>query len=417
MVIANFALVLPYYYAVFADSFLTHPRVSSFLAMVAVFPIDFFHGYFRDQWLVHVSWMVLIVICAFGILLLNKFARAVFIVLNVIHMTVLSYIVILHHGQGSFLDFFFKGYFNMVAAISYVGFLTLPEIREQFNIELEGLRLKIWLERPLNKKPLKSDVNRYESLSVAYVQLGRFEEALDALEKAISVDPGNANLHFQVGMIHIRMNRYPQAARALQESVRLNPIHYEANYNLGSLFMREGSAKEAAEFFLKATHIQPKKEQAYRDLGDAYMSLKRYEDACASFKEAIALSSKDSYSYLRLGVILGQFLNNPQEAFEALRTSVRLDPQCFESQFEFAKASFSMGRFKDAVRGLKEADRLNPENPSVCYYLGLSYAKLNDHHSALRQHALLKERDPALAGELMIMIHTAEHPSIDGKDV
>lgn len=112
VIIANVLLVLPYYYEIFNQSFLTNPRISSFLAMVAVFPIDFFHGYFYSQWIVHVFWMMLIVVCAFGILLLNKFARAVFIVLSVLHMTVLSYIVVLHYGQQSFFEFFFKGYFT-----------------------------------------------------------------------------------------------------------------------------------------------------------------------------------------------------------------------------------------------------------------------------------------------------------------
>ncbi len=407
IIFANAALILPYYYSVFQNSFLTHPRVASFLAMVAIFPIDFFHGYFHSQWLVHVFWMMLIVVCAFGILLLNKFARAVFIILNIIHMTVLSYIVILHYGDDSILEFFFKAYFNMVVAISFIGFLTLPEVREQFNIQLEGLRLKIWLERPLNKKILKSDGKRYESLSVAYVQLGRFEEALDALEKAISVDSVNANLHFQLGMVYIRLDRFQQAIHALQEAVRFNPVHYEANYNLGLLFMREGSVKEAADFFLKSAQIHPKKEQASRDLGDAYISLGRYEEAREAFEKVISISSKDSYSYLRLGMVLDHFLNRPQDAFEALRTSVRLNPQCFESQYEFAKVAFSMGRFKDAVRGFKEADRLSPQNMSVCSHLGLSYAKLKDRDSALRMHAILEEQDSTLAEELLLAIRTS----------
>ncbi len=376
------------------------------LSLAAVFPAELFDTYFSGFWIVPVSWMMVMVLCGFGILFLNKFARAAFIILIICHNVVLGYLVVDKVNHPLFLDYFFKRYFHFVVAVTYIGFLTLYEVRKQFKVDLEGLRLQIFLTRPLQKKLTIADGKRYRDLSVAYMRLERFSDALDALSKALSVDPNNPDLYFRQGLIYLRLKDRQAARGSFQKTVALDPIHYEANYNLGALCMAEGSAREAAEYFLKATHIQPSHSQTYRDLGDAYAAFGEYRAACEAYQWAIKNSWMDSYSYFRWGSILARHLDDPEGALEKLRTAVRLDPQQIEAQIILGETAMALGRFKDAVRAFKTVAVLKGDDAKVVYLLGMAYLKLGDRHSAERVQKMLGSMDEGLAQELLLAIQS-----------
>ena len=83
--------------------------VISLLSVIAVFPATFFFGYLSDAWLWHILWMVVMIIFSIGILRLSQSARKIFIVFNVIHIVVLSFITFASSGTNQFLDYFFYG--------------------------------------------------------------------------------------------------------------------------------------------------------------------------------------------------------------------------------------------------------------------------------------------------------------------
>ena len=375
----------------------------SFISMIAVFPYDFFNICFNFQWLPQIIWVLTVVFCAFGILVLNKFARAVFILLNILHLVVLAYIVFFVWGMQGFLENFFKMYFNIVASGTYMAFLTLPEVRQQFQIELEGLRLEILLKKPLGKKVRPGDSSKYAQLSIAYARLERYEEAVDALKKAIKGNP-EARLFFQLGMIYIKQQENEQAVEAFKTAIELEPLYYEAYYNLGVLYVKQGCYREAAQMFLKAVHVRPSSVQALRDLADACFSIGDFKEALEYFRKAVSLNKGDAYSYYRMGSILAEYCDNHQDAFEALRTAVRIRKDFFEAQFQLGKVCMSLKRYKDAIRAFRDALVLQEDNIQVHYHLGFTYIMLKDFESARRQCLYLERYDPELAHNLSMLL-------------
>jgi len=403
VITANTLLYFVYYFQwhQLASEFFQH--AISFVAMAAVFPYDLFTTFFSSQWLPQIIWVMMVVVCAFGILLLNKFARAIFIILNILHVVVLGYLVAAGWGKPDFLEAAFRLYFTAVVSGSYMAFLTLSEIREQFKVALEGLRLEIFLKRPLGKTVRSTDADKYAGLSTAYARLERYDDAVDALQKAIQGQPQRADYFFRLGMLYIKQRNFGGAITALQDAIRKDPAHYEAYYNLGVLYVQQGCSAEAAGMFLKATHVRPKESQAYRDLGDAYFAMGEYLQAVEQFKKATALSRGDGYSYYRMGCILSEYLGKDQEGLEALRACLRVQRDFIDAYFQFGKVCLKLKRYKDAVRAFKEVVRAEPDQVQAQYHLGFSYLMLKDIASARRQCELLRRQDEDLANNLLLL--------------
>jgi len=404
-VLASNVLLFFVFYFNFLDlSSVLLQRVIAFVSMTAVFPYDLFLGYFSSQWLPQICWVLMVVMCAFGILLLNTFASSIFIILNILHLVTLGYLVFGRLGEPGFLDDFFRLYFTAVVSGSYMIFLTLPEVRAQFKIDIEKFKLHILLNKPLGKEVRPSDAQKYVGLSVAYMHLERYDDAVDALQKAIQGDSEKAEYYFRLGMVRIRQGLASEAIQALKEAIQKDPLHYEAYYNLGIIYVQQGCSQEAAEMFLKATHVRPEESQAYRDLGDAYFQLGEFQDAVEQFRKAILLSHKDVYSYYRLGCILTEYLGEHQQAMEALRTAVKLQKNFCDAYFQLGKVFIKMKRYKDAVRVFKEVVRLVEDHVQGHYYLGFSYLMLEDFGSARRQCNFLRKHDADLARTLEILL-------------
>ena len=176
---------------------------------------------------------MLVIISGFGLLLFNKFARIVFIVFNIINFVVLGVISVFHFGQVAFWGYFFKCYFNFVAFLWYVGYLTLPEVQQQFQAVTQEARFNFWFLKSRRRTLLPKDAAGYYNLALAYQRLGRADEALDFLSRAIAIIPQKADYHFAIGQVHFDRQDYGKAINALVETVRLDPIHLQGRYLLG----------------------------------------------------------------------------------------------------------------------------------------------------------------------------------------
>ena len=141
----------------------------------------------------------------------------------------------------------------------YVGYLDLAALAALRGDEAQGVSL---LKRVIEKEP--AYLPAYEFLSLAYIRMKQYGEAVATARREIGVSPGSASA-------------------------------YGA---LGSASWHAGDYEAAAQAFLKAVTLDPAFVPGYSGLARAYYQLKRFGLAVAYYDKAVALGADQDAQFL-----------------------------------------------------------------------------------------------------------------------
>lgn len=122
-------------------------------------------------------------------------------------------------------------------------------------------------EQAPNKARIYHEVAR---LRIAQQQ--RFA-AVEALERALALDPSLAVAHNDLGAIRLELSQWGEAARHFQAALAADPNLADAHYNLGLLRMAELRPGEAAEHFEATLRLRHDYPQAREQLEAARRAL------------------------------------------------------------------------------------------------------------------------------------------------
>ncbi len=136
------------------------------------------------------------------------------------------------------------------------------------------------------------DGQLWKALSVAQQMLG--EDALPALERALALLPGDAELAANLGALLASRARWPEARAAYERALKLQPRLSGAHNNLGNALLALGQPAEALAAFDTALGLQPGLIAAWGNRGRALLALGRAADAARAFEQAAAARPTDA---------------------------------------------------------------------------------------------------------------------------
>ncbi len=82
-------------------------------------------------------------------------------------------------------------------------------------------------------------------LGKACYELGRYEEAIEALQKVVQIRPGFAEAQYVLGASYAGRNRHAEAKASLLQAIEIKPDYSEAHHILGFVYLNMGD-REAA---------------------------------------------------------------------------------------------------------------------------------------------------------------------------
>jgi tetratricopeptide (TPR) repeat protein len=126
-----------------------------------------------------------------------------------------------------------------------------------FNLGLTLFRQERYEESLLNfQRALEIEPNDPEYLDLlsnAFLELGRLEEAMEAIRAAIAADENYALAHYDLGTVFVKMNGQDAAAlKSFKRSLDLDGDLYWAYYAIGCIYANQGKRKSALRFLNKA---------------------------------------------------------------------------------------------------------------------------------------------------------------------
>jgi Flp pilus assembly protein TadD len=237
--------------------------------------------------------------------------------------------------------------------------------------------------------PQAAEVYRVADRGFELMGNGQMAEAVPEWRKALQMDPGDANWHFNLAVSLRESNQTPEAVEEFRKacdldakkpkwfadlaallsqtgdldgavvnyrkSLLLNPSNAAVEADLGVALFKDGQGQEGYEHLQKAVDMDPGFAEGHNDLATALAKMGRLDDAVVEVQKAIALSpSSAGYSY-NLGFAL-ELRGDLAGAVEAFQKSVELsegkDARCLAA---LADAYDKTGRFPEAIQSARQA--------------------------------------------------------------
>jgi tetratricopeptide (TPR) repeat protein len=247
------------------------------------------------------------------------------------------------------------------------------------------------------------------ALGLAEEKLDHFEDARRAFAAAIEVEPAFSEAHNGLGVTLMRMGQPLQAVPYLERATSLNPASIESQLNLARVLLETGRGTAAAEHFREAVRLAPARDDVLRlcatglyRAGDFEGSERCYrsllashpDDARARADVALVLRSSGqsdlAWQEMRAALAVsppraavqnahGTLLFRErrwEEAAEAFRSAIALDPLLGEASVQLAVCLAAMGRI-DEARVLMQSSEPGLDPPELARLAGL-YAEVGE---------------------------------------
>ena len=210
----------------------------------------------------------------------------------------------------------------------------------------------------------------WKVLGAALGALGKTSQAVVANQKAVALNPHDAESHSNLGNTLKAVGRVEDAEASYRRAIGLNSNLAEAYSNLGVTLQELQRLDEAEVNCRQALALEPDFAEAHLNLGVTLQDLGRRKEAEASYRRAIALNPNFAGGYSNLGVTLLE-LGRLEEALASCRQAVALKPDYAESHLNLGNTLKELGRLDEAKNSYNQTIVLKPDYAEAYYNLGI----------------------------------------------
>ena len=140
----------------------------------------------------------------------------------------------------------------------------------------------------------------WNNLGVIATREGRVGDSVQYFQEALRLNPHHLLSLDNLGNAYRSQKRWDEAREALARALEVAPQDPEANYSLGMVFAQTNDTAKAYEYLQRALQARPVYPEALNNLGVLYLVTQRRDQAVASFEECIRLAPVFDQAYLNL---------------------------------------------------------------------------------------------------------------------
>jgi tetratricopeptide (TPR) repeat protein len=232
----------------------------------------------------------------------------------------------------------------------------------------------------------------YTSIGLVLRRQGRWQEAIDALQRAVSMEPENHNSILDLASTLSRVRRYDEAIESCREAIELVPDDiYPYVFLVRSLTLK-GAFEEARGIL----DVMPDKDPAQQ-------GIYRYEHA---------VYKRDFGGALNALAAVDEEISDPIREIEFTRSLAECECRILGNLGDATSQSCS-----GAVARLKRDSEFEPGDPAVHAALGWAYALTGDKENAIRAGRRAVELTPittdAMSGHTYLVMLAKIYARVD----
>jgi len=200
----------------------------------------------------------------------------------------------------------------------------------------------------------------WKALAVMFMHIGRSADALMPMQKAASLLPYDAELHFNLGNILWDLGRLDEAASSYQRALQRNPNYAEALSNLSNVLHGMGRLGEAEASCRRTIQFMPRNAGVHYNLGRILHDMDRFEEAITSYQQALGIKPDYVEAHNNLGYTL-KVLGRLDEAAACCQQVLRIRPDYAEAHNKLGHTLYDMGRLDEAVASFRRTLEIRPD--------------------------------------------------------
>jgi Tfp pilus assembly protein PilF len=210
---------------------------------------------------------------------------------------------------------------------------------------------------------------------------------LNDYNKAIEINPQNANAYYFRGVLMMEKGDNDKAFDDFNKAIQIKPDFFAALINSGTIWNKKGEWDKAIENYTKALSIKPDYEKAYISRGDVWLEKFEFDKAINDYSKAIAINSKNYKAYFwrqEASVRKGDYLN----AIKDLENVIRINPKFAPAYNNYAwiLATCREDKYRDGKKALELVKKASEIEPQYYYWgtLAAAYAEIGNYEEAVK---------------------------------
>ncbi|HEY9897778.1 MAG TPA: tetratricopeptide repeat protein [Pantanalinema sp.] len=223
------------------------------------------------------------------------------------------------------------------------------------------------------------EADALENLGEAYVQAGRFAEAVGIHRELVRLSPEDLSVKYRHGEIAAMGGFWDEARQCFAELLSTDPGHLASYHALALVALGLDDPQAAAEHYRAALGVDPNDLVSLFGLGGLLYSEERFEEAYPPLKRAAELSrdESDHADYLAMARRCAERLAEAcaargahDEAVRYRQEAVLLDPQDASTHRDLARTLHEAGRKAAAIDALTALLKADPNEAEATFLLG-----------------------------------------------
>jgi adenylate cyclase len=224
----------------------------------------------------------------------------------------------------------------------------------------------------------------YRAIGAIYRDTGKYQKAIEYLEKGILVDKHSIPIIFVLATVYDLMNNKEKAEKLYLETINMAPKNREAYEGYAYFLTQNRRYDEAIKNYKKVLEFTPDNIFALNNIGANYLYKNEFQKAAKVFEEA-ALLEPSSALFANTGSMY--YLSHDfKKALDMYEKALRLEPRNYQWMVYIAdtckfipkKKELANEYFKSAINATQEEIAVNPNIAKSYRYLAISLAYIGN---------------------------------------
>lgn len=233
-----------------------------------------------------------------------------------------------------------------------------------------------------------SPIHLKSLLSRSYDQTGEYQMAIPLLFEVIKEKKDYRDAWILLGYAYLNLNKYPDAIEALEKAKAIDPQKAETFFYLGLAYNGLNDLTKAAAYLEQAKSLgfQPVI-QIEQKLGEIYLQIKDYQKAANSYQNVVSLNDDQINYYIRPIWLYIEKLNQPDKALALANQTLTHHAGEAMAYNLIAWAQIANNDMNEAQQSLQKALLIDPNLDAIYLSYGRLYEKKGATQTALSYYA------------------------------